>query len=357
MSIDQTTLDPDRVEAFQGLVVTEAAAAQSAACCYLGDVLGLYGAMAGAGKLSAEELAARTRTNERYVREWLANQASGGYVTYDPQDGTFELPDEHAAVLADADSPAYATGIFPIIAAVWSSADRAVEAFRSGEGIGWHEHDHRLFHGVERIFAPLYRHQLVQDWIPALEGIEERLTAGARVADVGCGHGASTIVLAKAFPASRFTGFDLHPESIAAASKTAAEAGVGDRVGFEVAAAEDLPNGGYDLVCFFDCLHDMGDPVAAAARAREALTDDGTLLVVEPQAGDDLTDNLNPISRLFYAGSVFLCTPSSLAQDGGTALGAQAGPSRLRGVLADAGFTRTRVAMSTPFNLVLEARP
>ena len=352
-----TTIDEDRVAEFQGLAVAEAAAAESAACCYLGDVLGLYEAMAGAGPLTSAGLAERTGTHERYVREWLANQASGGYVTYHPTDGTFELPAEHAAVLADPDSPAYIPGVYGVIAAAWASVDRAVEAFRSGEGIGWHEHDPRLFRGVERIFAPLYRHQLVQDWIPALDGVHERLTAGARVADVGCGHGASTIVLAEAYPASRFTGFDYHPESIAAASKAAAEAGVGDRVGFEVVPADSVPGAGYDLVCFFDCLHDMGDPVAAAARAREALTDDGTLLVVEPQASDHLADNLNPISRLFYAGSVFLCTPNSLSQDGAVGLGAQAGPTRLREALTDAGFTHHRVATETPFNLVIEARP
>jgi len=357
MSIDHTTLDQQRLEEFQGLAVAEAAAAESAACVYLGDVLGLYEALAGAGPLTSRQLSERTDTHERYVREWLANQASGGYVTYHPDEDTFELPDEHAAVLADPDSPAYVTGIFPIIAAAWASADRAADAFRTGKGIGWHEHDPRLFSGVERIFAPLYRHQLVQDWIPALDGVDERLTAGARVADVGCGHGASTIALAAAYPNSHFTGFDSHAESIAAAAKAAAEAGVGDRVAFEVTAAESLPTDGYDLVCFFDCLHDMGDPIAAASRAREALADDGTLLVVEPQAGDELTDNLNPISRLFYAGSVFLCTPSSLAQDGATGLGAQAGPTRLLDVLGQAGFRHRRVATETPFNLVLEARP
>jgi SAM-dependent methyltransferase len=357
MTIDHTMLDQERLEAFQGLAVAEAAAAESAACCYLGDVLGLYTAMAGAGPLTSAELAARTDTHERYVREWLANQASGGYVTYHADEGAFELPDEHAAVLADPDSPAYVTGIYPIIAAAWASADRTVDAFRTGEGTGWHEHDPRLFGGVERIFAPLYRHQLVQDWLPALDGVHERLSGGGHVADVGCGHGASTIVLAEAYPASRFTGFDYHAASISAAAKAAAEAGVGDRVAFEVAAADSFAGDGYDLVCFFDCLHDMGDPVAAAAHAREALADDGTLLVVEPQAGDDLADNLNPISRLFYAGSVFLCTPSSLAQEGATALGAQAGPSRLLDVLADAGFSERRVATETPFNLILEARP
>ena len=357
MGIDLTELDPAKVEEFQGLAVTEAAAAESAACCYLGDVLGLYEAMAGAGRLTSTELAERTDTHERYVAEWLANQASGGYVVHHAGDGTFELPDTHAAVLAEPESPAYLPGIYAVIAAAWASVDRVADAFRSGDGVGWHEHDPRLFGGVERLFAPLYRHQLVQDWIPALDGVDERLRAGARVADVGCGHGASTIVLAQAYPASGFTGFDYHRESIAAASKAAAEAGVGDRAAFEIAPADGFTGGDYDLVCFFDCLHDMGDPVAAAAHAREALAEDGTLLVVEPQAGDELADNLNPISRLFYAGSVFLCTPSSLAQDGAMGLGAQAGETRLREVLADAGFAHSRVATSTPFNLVIEARP
>ena len=352
MSIDQTKL-----EDFLGTAVAEAAAAESAACCYLGDVLGLYEAMAGAGPLTAAELAARTATHERYVHEWLANQAAGGYVTYDADRGTFELPAEHAAVLADADSPTYLSGIFEVIAAVWASADRAVEAFRSGEGVGWHEHDPRLFGGVERVFAPIYRSQLVQEWIPAVDGLDERLAAGARVADVGCGHGASTVTMAQAYPAARFVGFDYHAESIAAASKAAAHAGVGDRAAFEVATADSFGGDGYDLVCFFDCLHDMGDPVRAAAHARDALSGDGTLLLVEPMAGDDLADNLNPVSRLFYAGSVFLCTPSSLAQDGASALGAQAGEARLREVLTNAGFAHTRRAAATPFNLVIEARP
>ena len=357
MTIDHRTLDQHRLEAFQGLVVSEAAAAESAACCYLGDVLGLYAAMTGAGPLTAVELARRTDTHPRYVREWLANQAAGGYVHHHAQEDTFELPDEHAAVLADPTGPVDVAGIFAVIAAAWASADRAVDAFRTGAGIGWHEHDPRLYHGVERIFAPLYRHQLVQEWIPALEGVDERLRAGARVADVGCGHGASTIVLAEAYPASRYLGVDAHGASIATAAKAAADAGVGDRVAFEVAAADQLPGEGYDLVCFFDCLHDMGDPVAAARRAREALAEGGSVLIVEPRAGDALADNCNPIGRLFYAGSVFLCTPSSLDQDGAAALGAQAGPNQLLEVLAAAGFSHRRVATQTPFNLIIEARP
>jgi SAM-dependent methyltransferase len=356
VSNDLITLDEERLEQFQGLAVAEASAAQSAACCYLGDVLGLYRAMDGAGPLTASQLAEATDTHERYVREWLANQAAGGYVVHHADGGTFELPAEHAAVLSDPDSPAHLAGIFPVIAAVWASVDRAVEAFRTGDGVGWHEHDPKLFGGVERLFAPAYRHQLVQEWIPALEGVEDRLVAGAHVADVGCGHGASTIALAQAFPGSTFAGFDYHHGSIAAASKAAADAGVGDRVRFEVASADSYP-GTYDLVCFFDCLHDMGDPVGAAAAAHRALADDGTLLVVDPMAGDELAENLNPIGRLYYAASVFLCTPSSLSQDGARGLGAQAGPARLREVLAEAGFSSSRVATSTPLNLVIEARP
>jgi SAM-dependent methyltransferase len=357
MTMDQTEIDQTTVEEFQETVVTEAAAALSAACCYLGDMLGLYEAMADAGPLTSAELAARTDTNERYVREWLANQGAGGYVTHHADDGTFELPAEHAAVLADHGGPADAAGLFSVIAAVWASADRIADAFRSGTGLGWHEHDRRLFRGLERLNAPIYRHELVQDFIPALDGVHERLSVGARVADVGCGHGASTIAMAQAYPASRFTGFDSHPESIAVASKAAAEAGVGDRVAFETAPADGFGGDGYDLVCFFDCLHDMGDPVRAAAHAREVLADDGALLLVEPMAEDELADNLHPLGRLFYAGSVFLCVPSSLAQDGAAGLGGQAGEARLREVLAEAGWSHARRAMATPFNLVIEARP
>ncbi len=357
MSADVTDIDQTKVEAFQETLVTEAAATGSAVCCYIGDALGLYEAMAGAGALTPAELAARTDTHERYIREWLANQAAGGYVVYDPDLGTFELPAEHAAVLADPDSPAYAAGLIATLMAASASADRVAAAFRSGEGVSWHEHDPRVLGGISRLNGPLYRHNLVEEWIPALDGVHERLAAGARVADVGCGHGASTIVLAQAYPASRFVGFDSHAESIAAASTAAAQAGVGDRVAFEVATSDGFSGDGYDLVCFFDCLHDMGDPVAAAAHARKVLAGDGTLLVVEPAAGDDLADNLHPIGRLFYAGSVLLCTPSSLAQKEAVALGGQAGPRRLREILTEAGFTRSRVATSDAFSLVLEARP
>lgn len=351
------TLDQEKLDAFLGQFVTDAAAAESAVCAYLGDRLGLYEALAGAGPLTPAELAERTETHERYVREWLANQAAGGYVTYDPDHSTFALPPEQAAVLADPDSPVHLTGIFEIVAAMWAATDKVTEAFRTGDGVGWHEHDPRLYRGVERLFGPIYRHQLLDDWLPALDGVTARLEAGARVADVGCGHGASTLAMARAYPNTRFVGFDYHPESIAAASKAAAEAGVGDHVAFEVAEADSFPGTGYDLVCMFDCLHDMGAPVAAAAHARETLADDGTLLLVEPMAGDELADNLNPVSRLYYAGSVFLCTPSSLAQDGAMGLGAQAGETRLRELLTDAGFTRIRRAADTPFNIVLEARP
>ena len=353
----QTTIDQDRLDEFLGRFVEDAAAAESAVCAYLGDRLGLYAAMADAGPLTAAQLAERTDTHPRYVEEWLGNQAAGGYVTYNPQAATFELPPEQAAVLADQDSAVYLVGIHHIVAAMWAATEQLEEAFRTGDGVGWDEHDPRLYHGVARLFAPLYRSQLTDDWIPALDGIEQRLLDGALVADVGCGHGISTIEMATAYPASRFVGFDYHESSIAQASKQAADAGLGDRVSFEVSTAEAIPGEGYDLVCLFDAFHDMGDPAHVAAHLRTTLADDGALLLVEPMAGDDLADNLNPVSRLYYAGSVALCTPSSLAQEGRMGLGAQAGQARLTEVLNDAGFSRVRRATQTPFNLILEARP
>ena len=350
-------IDQGKLEEFLASFTEDVAAAQSAVCAYVGDILGLYTAMAGAGPLTPDELARRTDTHERYVREWLSNQAAGGYVVYDPEAGTFTLPPEQASVLADPDSPTYLPGAFEVTAATWASADRVVDAFRTGEGVGWEEHDDRLYRGVERLFGPMYRSQLVDEWIPALDGVEERLREGVRVADVGCGHGVSTITMARAFPASRFVGLDYHAPSIAAASKAAAEAGVGDRVAFEIADADALPDDGFDLVTMFDCLHDMGDPVGVAAHVRDRLTADGTLLLVEPMAGDDLADNLHPIGRMAYAVSTAVCTPTSLAQDGARALGSQAGQARLTEVLTEAGFAHVRRAASTPFNLVLEVRP
>lgn len=352
MDLDQTKLN-EFLETF----VADVAAAESAVCTYIGDALGLYQAMAGAGPLTPAELGEATDTHERYVQEWLANQAAGGYVTYDADAGTFELPAEQAAVLADPDSPVYLCGVFEMAAAMWAAADQVATAFRTGEGVDWGEHDPKLHRGTERLFAPIYRTQLIDAWIPALDGVDERLRRGARVADVGCGHGASTVVMAGAYPNSRFVGFDYHAPSISAAAKAAAEAGVGERVAFEVAAADAFPGNDYDLVCLFDCWHDMGDPLAAAAHIRRTLADDGTLLLVEPMAGDELVDNLHPVGRMLYAASTLVCTPSSLAQPGARGLGAQAGEARLTEVLTAAGFTRVRRAAETPFNLVLEARP
>ena len=352
----QVDVDQAKLEEFMGQAVTDMAAAESSALMYVGEKLGLYRAMDSAGPLTAQQLAERTATHERYVREWLNNQAAGGYVTYDPKNGTYELPKEQALVLADDNSSVFIGGLFDVIAAMWASADRVADAFRTGEGVGWHEHDHRLFHGVERLFGPLYRGNLTAQWIPALDGVEARLHEGARVADVGCGHGVSTILMAQAYPNSTFYGFDYHEESIEAAKKAAAEAGVEDRVTFETATAKNFPGSEYDLICFFDCLHDMGDPVTAAAYAREALSETGTVMLVEPIAGDNVEDNFNPVGRLYYAGSTFLCTPSSLAQEVGLGLGAQAGEARLGQVMSEAGYSHFRRATETPFNLVLEAR-
>jgi 2-polyprenyl-3-methyl-5-hydroxy-6-metoxy-1,4-benzoquinol methylase len=348
-------IDEQKLEAFMGQCVTDLSAAVSSVLMAIGDRLGLYKAMAGAGPVTPAQVAEKTGTNERLVREWLNNHAAAGYVTYDPAAGTYELPDEHAMALADEDSPVYLGGVFELLESVWADEDKLEEAFRSGKGMGWHEHDHRLFRGTARFFRPGYQANLTTAWIPALDGVEQKLQAGARVADVGCGHGLSTVIMAQAYPKSTFAGIDYHDGSIDAARKVAADAGVTDRVSFEVATAKDY-SGTYDLICFFDCLHDMGDPVGAARHARETLAPDGTILLVEPMAADNTEANFNPVGRMFYAGSTLLCTPASQSQEVGLALGAQAGEARLAKVFEEAGFSTFRRATETPFNLILEAR-
>jgi SAM-dependent methyltransferase len=352
-----TEIDPARLEAFMGQAVTDMGAIISAPLMLIGEKLGLYKAMAGAGPLSSQEVAERAGVAERSVREWLRNQAAGGYVTYDADTDRYTLPDEHALALADEDSPFYILGVYDSVASLYADEDQIREAFRSGEGMGWHEHDGRLFRGTERFFRPGYRGHLVSEWIPALDGVQEKLEAGAKVADIGCGHGASTIIMAEAFPNSEFFGFDYHEGSIARAREAAREAGVEDRITFAVASAKDYPGTGYDFVSVFDCLHDMGDPVGASKHIRETLADDGTWMIVEPFANDRIEDNLNPVGRVFYAASTVICTPASLDQEVGLALVAQAGEARLTEVLEEGGFSRVRRATETPFNLILEARP
>jgi SAM-dependent methyltransferase len=356
-TIDTKPVDQARLEAFVGQAVFDMAAAISGLLLHLGDRLGLYRAMAGAGPITSAELADRTGTAERYVREWLSNQAAGGYVVYDATNGTFELPPEQAMVVADETSPVFLAGAFESIASCYVDHDAFVDAFRTGAGVGWQQHDDRLFSGVLRLFRPGYAAHLVDEWLPALDGVVDKLRSGANVADVGSGLGASTIIMAEAFERSTFVGLDPHEPSIVAARKAAAEAGVGQRTRFEVGTAQDLPGSGYDLVCLFDCLHDMGDPVGAARRIRQAMAPDGTLLLVEPMAGDGLEHNLNPVGRTFYGLSTVICTPASLAQEVGLGLGAQAGEARLTEVLREAGFAHVRRATETPFNLILEARP
>jgi SAM-dependent methyltransferase len=355
-TMSATQIDEGKLEAFMGQAVVDMGAVISAPLFVIGEKLGLYRAMAGAGPLSSEEVAERAGAAERYVREWLRNQAAGGYVTYDPDSDRYTLPDEQALALADENSPFYILGAYDLIASLFADEDKILKAFRSGEGMGWHEHDERLFRGTERFFRPGYRQHLVDTWIPALEGVQEKLEAGARVADVGCGHGASTIIMAQAFPNSEFAGFDYHEASIERAREAAAAAGVSERASFAVASAKDYPGEDYDLVCVFDCLHDMGDPVGASAHVLETLAPDGTWMIVEPFANDRVEDNLNPVGRVFYGASTAICTPASLSQEVGLALGAQAGEARLSDVLREGGFTRVRRATETPFNLVLEAR-
>ncbi len=350
-------VDPDVLTAFVDRAVDEVGATLNAALVVMGDKLGLYRAMAGAGPLDPEDLATRTGIAERYVREWLNAQAAGGFIHYDPVGQRYTLPPEHAVALTDEHSPAYLPGFFQIALGSVLDAPRVIEAARSGTGLGWHEHNADVFDGCERFFRPGYAANLVGSWLPALDGVVERLGRGARVADVGCGHGASTILMAEAFPRSTFVGVDYHGPSVENARARAAAAGLGTRVRFDVGSSGAVPGSGYDLVTMFDCLHDMGDPVGAATRVRAALAADGTWMIVEPAAGDRVEDNLNPVGRAYYGFSTLLCTPSSLDQEVGLALGAQAGEARIREVVTEGGFTRFRRVAETPFNLVFEARP
>ena len=355
--IDETPPDAAKLEQFVFRAVDEVGATLNAALVVMGDRLGLYRGLAGAGPLTPRELAARTGTAERYVREWLNAQAAGGYVTYHPAEGAYSLPPEQAVAFCDEDSPAYLPGLFQNALGSVLDSPRITDAARTGAGVGWHEHNHHVHDGCERFFRPGYNANLVASWLPALDGVVERLQQGARVADVGCGHGASTILMAQAFPESTFVGSDYHAGSIETARRRAEQAGVADRIRFEVEPADAYTGEGYDLVTMFDCLHDMGDPVGAAQHVLGTLAPDGTWMLVEPAAGDRVEDNLNPIGRAYYGFSTLLCTPASLSQDVGLALGAQAGEARLRDVVTAGGFTRFRRATATPFNLVLEARP
>jgi len=339
-------INPEKLEAFLGKVVTDFGAALSSQLAFIGQRLGLYKALAEGGAATPEELAERTGTNERYVREWLINQGSGGYVEYDADAGRFHLSPEQRVALTDEDSPFYVGGGFYVVKAMANATPRIADAFRSGGGMLWGEHDPDLFIGTERFFRPGYRAHLINEWIPALTGAEEKLKAGALVADVGCGHGASTVIMAQAYPASRFRGFDNHEPSIEQARRRAEEAGVADRVSFEVARASEIPEGPYDLVCFFDCLHDMGDPAGAMRRAHEVLAEGGSALIVEPMAGDSVEENFNIIGRTFSAASTLCCTPNSLVQNG-PALGAVAPEKALREVALGAGFNEFRRATQT----------
>ena len=349
-------LDEQKLEAFVERAFTDLAACYGGVMVSLGDRLGLYRSLAGAGPLTSAELAERAGCAERYVREWLGSQVAADYVEYDPAAETYELPAEHAAVLADPDSPALLTPAFNVPASMWSDEEQAVHAFQTGEGVPWGAHAERLFCGVAAFYRNAYGASLVPQWLPALDGVVERLERGAKVADIGCGHGHSSVLMAEAFPNSTFFGFDSHEASIAAANENAAAAGVSDRVSFSVGTAGDHGERGFDLICFFDCLHDMGDPVGAARHAREALAEGGTVMLVEPNAADRVEDNEGPISRLYYSASTTLCCAHALSEGGEDVLGAQAGEARLAEVFAEAGFTHWRVAEQTPFNLILEAR-
>jgi SAM-dependent methyltransferase len=349
-------IDQDKLTEFLHKFVGDLGATMAAGNVLVGDRLGLYRALA-ERPMQPHELAERTGTATRYVDEWLRGQAAGGYAEYDPQTRAYSLTPEQAFALTDPDGAVFAPGAFELALGALQAEHKVTEAFRSGAGVGWHEHDEQVFSGCERFFRPGYAASLVTGWLPALGGVEAKLNAGARVADVGCGHGASTTLMARAFPKSSFTGSDYHEESITRARKHVADAGLAGQVKFDVASAQTFDGGPYDLVTTFDCLHDMGDPVGAARHIREMLAPDGTWMVVEPYAGNCVTDNLNPVGRVYYSFSTFLCVPNALSQDGGYSLGAQAGEEAIRRLAADAGYARFRRAAETPFNIVYEVRP
>ena len=349
-------LDTEKLNAFVGRFVGDLGATVHAGMVVLGDKLGLYRALA-TGAMTSQELATATGTDERYLREWLASQAAGGYVQYDPVAKRFSLSPEQAFTLADEDSPAYLPGGFQIALGALASVPRMMECFRTGAGLGWNEQNEDVFHGCERFFRPGYAANLLSSWIPSLEGVEAKLRRGGTVADVGCGRGASTLLMAKAFPNSRLFGFDYHDESIRGAQQSADRQGLGERAFFQVSQSKDFTGENYDLVTVFDCLHDMGDPVGAAKHVRQSLAEDGTWMIVEPYAHDALEDNFNPVGRVFYSFSTLLCTPCSRSQEGALCLGAQAGETRVREVVTQAGFRLFRRVAETPFNIVYEARP
>ena len=350
------TVNQHKLNALVERLFAELSAGYGGVMVSIGDKLGLYKAMAGAGPLSSQEVARRASCAERYVREWLNSQVAGGYIDYHPKSATYELSPEQAAVLADDSSPAFLPHAWQVVASMWADEPKSRAAIKTGRGMSWGEHDERLFCGVAAFYRNAYNANLVQNWLPALTGVTEKLEKGAMVADIGCGHGHSTVLMAKAFPRSRFWGFDVHEGSIAAAQQLAREAGIDDRVTFEVAKADTYPARSYDLICFFDCLHDMGRPVDAVRYAMKAVAKDGTLMLIEPFARDGVEENINPIGRLYYAASTTMCCAHAISENGTHVLGAQAGERRLEDVLKEAGLKTIRKAVETPFNLILEAR-
>lgn len=355
LSVEKNVVDLNKAEQFLGQFIVDLSANYSGVMTLLGQELGLYQAMRSAGALTPAQLASKTNTFERYISEWLNNQAAGGYVLYDAEHKTYTLPEEHALVLIDKDSPFLLGPAYYVVNSLWNDKEKLSKAFTSGSGIGWHEHHHDLFHGVATVYRTGYLANLNTVWIPSLIGMEEKLSGGGRVADIGCGHGASTILMAEAFPNTEFYGFDYHKESIEVAKRRTKEKGL-DNVFFIEAAAEEYKHGNFDLICFFDCLHDFGNPLKALRYAQTKLAGDGSLLIVEPNAGDNPEDNFNPIGRMFYAASTALCVPHSHSEEGGYCLGAQAGPAAVEKLVKEAGYSRFRIAQQTPINLIFEVK-